>query len=150
MLKLRSFTELTQFNYFGSDSREESKTTNFYKEERDFAFFFVNFGISMQDYLNLTETQKAFIMKEFETKTVQNNTFIRNAVYNAISNALRKKGGKFIELFKKQTKQLNEEEKHFAKYSKEIIIEIEEKNGKSWVDKIYQENNINRPRKGGE
>ena len=57
----------------------------------DFAFFAVNFHYSKADYMALTPAEKAFIYKAWEDKTVSDTTLIRDAVLNAVSNALRKK-----------------------------------------------------------
>ena len=67
---------------------------------------------------------------------------MRNAVLNAVSNAMRKKGAKFQELWKTQPRQANMEvvEAHL-----DIIEEVEAKDGKSWVDIIYQANGLKKP-----
>ncbi len=122
-----------KLDYFGSSENSDSDLTDYIKE-RDFAFFAVNFGYSKKDYESLTPTEKAFIIKAYETKTVNDSTFIRNAVYNAINNAFRGKNKRFIELWKKQQKYDEEEIENDLK----IIKENEEKEGKGWIALIYQ------------
>ena len=66
---------------------------------------------------------------------------MRNAVQNAISNAFRKKNSKPIPLWKKIQKKLNKEK---AQDDFLLVQEIEEKEGKTWVDLIYEMNGIRR------
>ena len=66
---------------------------------------------------------------------------MRNAVQNAISNAFRKKNSKAIPLWKKIQKKLNKEK---AQDDFLLVQEIEEKEGKTWVDLIYEMNGIRR------
>lgn len=66
---------------------------------------------------------------------------MRNAVLNAVSNALRKKNARFRELWKKIQAPVDME---LAKENIRIVAEIEEKEGKGWVDKILQANGIRR------
>ena len=101
----------------------------------DFAFFAVNFHYSRADYNALTATEKAFIYKAWEDKTVSDSTFIRDAVLNAVSNALRKKHSPFKKLWKKLQQKADTEK---AKDDIKIALEIEEKEGKGWVDRIYK------------
>lgn len=98
----------------------------------DFAFFAVNFGYSRPDYDSLTETEKAFIYKAYEDKVVRESSILRDAVHNAIINALRKKGSSPKELWTRRT---TEEEIKTAKQNVKLILEIE-KNEKGWVDRI--------------
>lgn len=60
---------------------------------------------------------------------------------NAVSNALRKKNARFRELWKKIQAPVDME---LAKENIHIVAEIEEKEGKGWVDKILQANGIRR------
>ena len=60
---------------------------------------------------------------------------------NAVSNALRKKNARFREMWKKIQAPVDEE---LAKENIRIVAEIEEKEGKGWVDKILQANGIRR------
>lgn len=117
------------------------RLTTEYADDIDFAFYVVNFGYSREDYEQLTPRDVAFIRKAYETKTVQETTLLRNAVLNAVSNALRKKNARFQKLWKKVQKPLDKEK---ARNDAEIIFETEEKEGKSWVDKIYEANGLRR------
>lgn len=109
------------------------------------AFFVVNFGYTKEDYSALTETEKTFIRKEFERKTITDTTYLRDAVFNAVINAMRKKGAKFQELFKKKQAKADVE---FNEQAVDIVIEVEARDGKSWVDEIYHANGLRTP-KGG-
>lgn len=106
------------------------------------AFFIVNFGLSKNDYLQLTEREKIFIRKAYEDKTVKETTDIRNAVYNAIGNSFRKKNSKPQELWSKKSQTIDIEQ---AKIDYTFIEKLEEEQGKSWVDLIYQANGMRKP-----
>lgn len=110
-----------------------------YWQQKEFAFFHVNFGTMKRDYLDFTELEKAFIMKEYESKTVTDNTHTRNAFFNAYANANRKKGKKFQELF---TKKQEEADIDYNLKAIEVVINMEEHQGKSWVDRIYRANGM--------
>lgn len=84
------------------------------------------------------------IRKEYETKTVNDMTHIRNSVLNAISNAMRGKNKRFIDLFNKKQAMADKE---FNENAIAVILEIEEKEGKSWVDRIYQGAGIRKPQR---
>lgn len=112
----------------------------------DLAFFVVNFGYSKSEYQELTEAEKLFIRKEHEKKSINDTTYIRDAVFNAVTNALRKKGSRFQELFKKRPARADKE---FNQEAMSIVLEVEKRDGKSWVDKIYQANGIKTPERGG-
>lgn len=115
-----------------------------YQKEIDFAFFAVNFGYSKTDYEVLTLKEKAFIYKAWEEKIVSDSTTLRNAVLNAVNNALRKKGKKFIHLWKKKQKRAN---KDIITNNLKIVRELEARDGKKWVDAVYKANGMKR---GGE
>lgn len=110
----------------------------------DFAFFAVHFHYSRRDYDSLTPTERAFIYKAWEEKTVSESTMLRDAVFNAISNAFRKKNAKFRKLWKKAQ---TPSDKETARKNIKIALEIEEKEGKGWIAKILKANGIQR--KGG-
>lgn len=105
----------------------------------------MNFGYTKRDYLALTEVEKAFIRKEFERKTIDDSLYLRNAVLNAVSNAMRKKGSKFTELFKKKQ---SKADVVFNEHALDVVAEVESTEGKHWVDQIYQANNLEKPRGG--
>lgn len=102
----------------------------------------VNFNYSKADYDALTETEKMFIYKAYENKTISDGTHIRNAVLNAVVNANRKKNKKFLELFEKKQEKVDVE---FTENALEVINEVEERDGKSWVDLLYNKNGLKRP-----
>ena len=80
-----------------------------YQDQIDFAFFVVHFGYSRADYDALSEVEKAFIRKAWEDYTVSWTTLVRDAVFNAVGNALRKKGKRFRKLWKKRTQKADRE-----------------------------------------
>lgn len=109
--------------------------------ERDLAFFVVNFHMPPDQFNMLTEKEKMFIRKEHENKFIKDTTWVRNAVLNAEGNANRKKGKSFIELFPKKLKA----DKEYNENAIKTVIEMEERNGKSWVDKVYKANGMKKP-----
>ncbi len=93
----------------------------------------VNFGFSRREYDDLTKKEKAFIVKEWETKLVRDVTFARDAHLNAIVNGTPRKSRRFIELFKKKPKKTDAEE---LRNTYEGILAYEKQKGTSWVDRI--------------
>lgn len=83
----------------------------------------------------MTELEKAFIRKEYESKVIFENTQRRDAVFNAYVNVNRKKNSKFQPLYKKKQEKADVE---FNKNAAKTIEEIEKRDGKSWVQKIYK------------
>lgn len=75
---------------------------------------------------------------------VSDNTLMRNAVLNAVSNALRKKNARFRELWKKVARPIDKDQ---AVENVKIVKEIEEKEGKGWVDKVLRANGFARRKK---
>lgn len=104
--------------------------------KRSFAFFAVEFGYSKKDYNELTPTERALILKEWENKKMRDTELIRNAVLNAISNSMRKKGARFVELWPKE-----QAPKNGAKMS-EMLETAEEanRNDGDWYSKILKDN----------
>lgn len=139
-------SDLIEFDYLGgvSDPKYEQEAKD-YRNAIDFAFFAVNFGYSKADYNALTPLEKAFILKAWESKLVSDTTYQRNAVLNAISNAFRKKGKKFIPLWKKKQKRINKE---VAKDNLKLVENLEKQNGKAWVDLVYKANGIKKKKRG--
>lgn len=109
----------------------------------DFAFFVVNFHYSKADYDALTEREKLFIRKAYESKTVTDTTLIRDAVFNAVWNVNRKKGRSFRQLWRKATKPVD---KRKAKEDMKLIQEIEKSEG-DWISRIYEANGMKKPEK---
>lgn len=133
---------LVDFEYLkGEPDPEYEKLAEPYQNDMDFAFFAVNLGYSKSDYYELTPREAAFIRKKWEEKTVSESTLLRNSVLNAVSNALRKKNSRFHELWKKLGRPIDKEK---AEDNMKIVQEIEEKEGKGWVDKILQANGLKR------
>lgn len=115
----------------------------------DFAFFAVNFGYSRDDYDSLTMTERAFIYKAWEDRIVLETTFLRDTVFNAVSNAFRKKNKKFRKLWHKKQKKADKE---LMKDNIQIAKDVEAAEGKDWVRRIYETNGLKIPgkRKGKE
>lgn len=116
-----------------------------YLQDMDFAFFAVNFGYSKRDYLELTDTERMFIYKAYENKTVSWTTLVRDAVFNAVGNALRKKNKRFQKLWKKRTKKVDRD---VIRETTNTIIDIE-KGEKGWIDLIYKANGMKRKKQKG-
>lgn len=89
----------------------------------------------------LTEKEKMFIRKEHENKFISDTTWMRNAMLNAEANVNRKKGKKFIDLFPKKYKA----DKEYNENAVKNILEMEETNGKGWVDLVYRANGMKKP-----
>lgn len=140
---------LVELEYSGKGEVDpvKMKYLDKYSEEVDFAFFVVNFHYSKEDYEQLTPKDKMFIRKAFEEKIVRESTEMRNSVLNAVINALRKKNQKFVELWKKKQKPVN---KGLVEKQIDIIMDIEERDGKNWVDAIYRANRMKKPERGVE
>lgn len=86
----------------------------------------------------MTPKEKLFIYKAWENKVVSDTTFMAQAVNNAISNALRKKGKQPVPLWKKKPKRMDRE---LAKENLALIKSINERYGNGWIDKVYRANN---------
>lgn len=130
----------------GETSERYKEMAKPYKDQMDFAFFVVNFGYTKRDYLELSEVEKLFIMKAWENHTVSWSTLVRDAVFNAVGNALRKKNKRFRKLWKKRQMKADKE---VIRENTKTINEIE-KREKGWIDRIYAANGMKKPkRKGG-
>ena len=92
----------------------------------------------------MTEIERAFIRKEFESRTVFQTTQTRDAFMNAYINARRKKNASFVDLYKKKQEKADKE---YNNNAIRIIEEMEEKQGKSWIDKIYNASGMKRPKR---
>lgn len=103
----------------------------------DFAFFAVHFGYSKSDYNALTPRERAFILKAYETKTVNESTLLRDAVYNAINNAIRKRRKAFHKLWKKAPRTISDEE---FEENRNIAYEVQQKEGKNWAAELMRSN----------
>lgn len=125
----------------GDPDPEYEKIAEPYRKDIDFAFFAVNLGYSKRDYEELTPREAVFIRKAWEDKTVSSSTLLRNAVLNAVSNALRKKNARFRELWRKIQAPVDkvQEQENIR-----VVLEIEGKEGKGWIDKVLIANGIKR------
>lgn len=136
---------LVSLEYLKSDPDPEyDKLAKPYQKDIDFAFFAVNFGYSKKDYNELTPREAIFIRKAWEDKLVSDNTLMRNAVLNAVSNALRKKNARFRNLWKKAARPID---KNLAEENLKVVQEVEEKEGKGWIEKILRANGFARRKK---
>ena len=83
----------------------------------------MRFGWTPDQFRALTPAQVALLRKEDERRTVELGSLVRDAVQNAVANAMRKKGKKPQPLFKKRPKGPDEKKK---KLSKKKLRRIEE------------------------
>ena len=83
----------------------------------------MRFGWTPDQFRALTPAQVALLRKEDERRTVELGNLVRDAVQNAVSNAMRKKGKKPQPLFRKRPKKKADEKK---KLSKKKLRRIEE------------------------
>lgn len=111
----------------------------------DFAFFVANFGYSKSDYESLTRKEKAFIYKAWENKLVSDNTYLYHAVFTAVYNATRQKRKRALKLWRKS--KVKKADSETVSENLEIVREVESKEGKTWVDKIYKANGLKKPGK---
>lgn len=143
-------SQLVEFEYFGDNSGEVDESYNDlakgYERDIDFAFFFVNFGTSKHDYMQLTKREKIFIRKAWEEKEVRESTFLRNAVMNAVLNAMRDKKQPFRELWNKKQKPVDHE---VVEVNISVIEETTKKEKFDWVAEIYKANGFNKPTERG-
>ena len=134
--------------YLANDEIDDQyeKIAEPYLEDIDFAFFVVNFGYTKADYEALTPAEKLFIRKAYEDKTVGDSSLFEKAVEVAIGNTVcRKKGKRALSLWQKQQRPAD---KVVVQKQIEIVNDVEEKNGKNWVQAIYQAAGIKMPEKG--
>ena len=138
--------QLVEFEYFGNSEGEVDESyqalTEGYERDIDFAFFFVNFGTSKKEFMELTKRDKIFIRKAWEEKEVRESTFLRNAVMNAVSNAMRDKKQPFRELWTKKAKPVDFE---VVEVNLMTIEESNQNDGFDWVAEIYKANGFNKP-----
>lgn len=118
-----------------------------YRKDMDFAFFAVNFGYSKSDYEALTNREKAFIYKAWESKIVSDTTFMYNSVFTAVYNANRPKRKRALKLWNKP--KVRKADMETIHSNMEMIREIEEKEH-NWIQAVYRANNLPVPKKRGE
>lgn len=138
--------QLVEFEYFGNSEGEVDESyqalTEGYERDIDFAFFFVNFGTSKKDFMELTKRDKVFIRKAWEEKEVRESTFLRNAVMNAVSNAMRDRKQPFRELWTKKNQPANFE---IIEVNLATVEESNKTDKFDWVAEIYKANGFNKP-----
>lgn len=78
---------------------------------------------------------------------MSDTTFIYNAVFTATYNVNRKKNKRALKLWRKA--RVRKADKEVIQDNLKIILEVEEKEGKSWIAQIYRENGLPAPRKKG-
>lgn len=127
----------------GSSDAEYEKLAEPFHKEMDFAFFASNFGYSKADYNAITKKEQAFLIKAIETRIVSQTTLMYNAIYTAVYNAMRPKNKRALKLWiKPKTQRANMQT---ASENLRIVNEVEEKEGKGWIDQIYRANGMKRP-----
>lgn len=136
---------LIEFEYFQSDSenpqyKEEAKP---YQNDIDFAFFAANFGYGKAEYDALTPREVNFLYKAWENRIVTESYNIYNSVFTAVYNATRQKGKKALKLWQKN--KVKKVDSELVRENINTIKEVESKEGKEWVNKIYQANGIKMP-----
>ena len=139
---------LIEYEYFsGEPDPDYEKIAKPYQKEIDFAFFAVNFGYSKSDYEELTPNEKAFIYKAWEEKIVSDSYYIYNAAFTATYNVNRGKNKKALKLWRKA--KVRKADMEIIQDNLKIIREVEQKEGTSWIEKIYRANGMKFLRKGG-
>nr|DAF98392.1 MAG TPA: hypothetical protein [Siphoviridae sp. ctnNB1] len=115
----------------------------------DFAFFVVNFGYTKGDYDELTRREKAFIYKAWENKIVSETTHIYNAAFTAGYNVNRPKRKRALKLWRKAG--VMKANMETVEENLKIAEEVEKKEGKGWVQRIFEANGLKLPerRKNG-
>lgn len=101
--RLRALEDLTEYEYFTVEAREDEGARPFLRD-MDFAFFAANFGWSLSDYEAITPIQRLFILKEWERKTVRDTDMLKGVVELAIANVHRGKGKTYRKLWQKKAK----------------------------------------------
>lgn len=114
-----------------------------YRKDMDFAFFAVNFGYSKADYEALTPREKIFLLKAWENKLVSDTTFIYNAVFTASYNVNRGRRKRALKLWRKA--RVQKADMDVVSENLGIIREVEAREGKGWVDLIYERNGLKKP-----
>lgn len=82
----------------------------------------MRFGWTPDQFRALTPAQVALLRREDERRTVELGNLVRDAVQNAVANAMRKKGKKPQPLFRKRPKRPDERKR----LSKKKLRRIEE------------------------
>lgn len=106
-------------------------------------------GYSKSQYEELTPREKAFIYKAWENKIVADTYNTYNAAFTATYNVNRPKRKKALKLWRKARTQKADMEA--VNENLKIVREVELKEGRGWVDLIYEKNGLKPPgrRKNG-
>ena len=110
-----------------------------YSYDIDFAFFAANFGYTKADYNSLTPKERLFILKAWENKQVTQTSLMYRACFTAFYNANRPKRKKALKLWDKQPKKADKEA---VRNDIAVVRAVDEKEGSSWVKKVYQANGL--------
>ena len=135
---------LIDWTYFDAGNTEPDEEAKPYQNDMDFAFFASNFGFSKRDYNEMTRREIAFLLKAYETRTVEMTQYLYNAVYTAVYNAMRGKNKRALKLWHKRKTQKADMET--IQENINIVMDVESKEGKGWVDIVLAANGI---KKGG-
>lgn len=92
--------------------------------------------MSVPDFFSLNDKQKMFIRKEFELKIKREAGMNFKGFQTALYNVHRKKNAPARELWDKPKTQKALVE--FNERAIDTVQRLEEKNGKSWVDKVLK------------
>ncbi len=87
-----------------------------------------------------------FIVKAYEDKVVSDSSLLAAAVANAVGNVLRKKGKRPQKLWKKKPKAGNVQQRDS---DLEIVKKNAEKDGDTWIARIYAANHRKLKRRAG-
>lgn len=138
---------LVSLEYFGGEEDPEyAKLAEPYQNDIGFAFFAANFGYSKSDYESLTPRERVFILKAWENRTVLESNMFYNVVFTAVYNVFRKKNKRPLKLWHSKPPQKADME--IIRQNMQTIQEIEARDGKDWVKKIYEVNGMKPPVKG--
>lgn len=80
----------------------------------------MRFGWTPDQFRALTPAQLALLRKEDERRTVELGNLVRDAVQNAVANAMRKKGKKQQPLFRKRPRRAEGKRKLSKKRARRI------------------------------
>lgn len=137
-------SRLVELKYLGGDEpdKEYKELAKPYQEDIDFAFFVVNFGYTKRDYLELTPRERYFILKAWEDKHVLETSLQYRSTFTATYNVNRPKRKAALKLWNR--KKTEKADMEVVQRNMAIAYEVIEKEGNSWIDKIYKANGLKR------
>ncbi len=137
-------SRLIDFEYLsGEPDPSYERIAKPFQQEIDFAFFASNFGYSKSDYEAVTRKELAFLRKALENRMITQTTMLYNAIYTAVYNAMRPKNKRALPLWRKRRmKKANTE---IVTENLRVVQEVESREGKEWVRRIYQANGLTPP-----